>query len=121
MRSSVYLILIASAIVLLGTTIETTYAWVLNVEVTDKPFGEDRVLVMVKGADGWVHDRWYDFASIKTGPGTGIVSVNVPESAIPSGETYEACVSSNIILSILPSCKYFAHGSGDESISMSLS
>jgi hypothetical protein len=76
---------------------------------------------MVKAADGWKHDQWYDFSSIKTGPGTGIVSVNVPESKIPSGETYQACVSSNIILSILPICKYFSHGSGDESISMSLS
>ena len=89
-------------------------------QVPDKPFGDDRVLVMVKGPDGWVHDRWYDFASIKTGPATGEVSVNVPESGVPSGKTYEACVSSNFILSVLPSCKYFSHGSGDESITMSL-
>ncbi len=114
------MILFASAIVLIGASVETTYAWVLDVEVTDKPFGEDRVLVMVKAADGWVHDVWYDFASIKTGPGTGIVSVNVPDSKIPSGETYQVCVSANFILSILPSCKYFPHGSGDESVTMSL-
>ncbi len=111
MRNSVYLIFTASVIVLLGTSIGNAYAWVLDVQVTDKPFRDDRVLVKITGPDGWVHDRWYSFESIKTGPGTGQVSLNVPESGVPTGEIYEACVSSNIILSILPNCEYFAHGS----------
>ena len=42
---------------------------------------------MNKAANGWVHDVWYDFASVKRGPGAGIVSVNIWEDKIPGGET----------------------------------
>ncbi|WP_458747338.1 hypothetical protein [Candidatus Nitrosocosmicus sp. T] len=43
---------------------------------------------MEKGpAEG--HNKWYDFGSIKIGTAMYLVSVNVPESAVLSGETHE--------------------------------
>ncbi len=122
MKNWVYLVGIVAAVAVLGPSlVENVFAWTLNVQVVDKPFSDTTVLVKVTGPDGWVHDRWYDFSSIKTGPGSGEVNVNVPESAIPSGEMFEVCVSTNLILSIIPSCQYFTHGEGDAGVTMSLS
>lgn len=100
---------------------ESANAWRLYVELTDKPFGDDKAYVKVKGPDGWEQYKWYNWASIKTGPSTGEVVWSLSESNFPSGEPYEVCVSSKAGFSLIPYCYYFTHGTGDEKVSVPLS
>ena len=120
-KKFVLLALSTSMLFFAPAMVESTNAWRLYVELTDKPFGDDKAYVKIKGPDGWEQYEWYDWASIKTGPSTGEVVWSLSESDFPSGEQYEVCVSSKAGFSLIPYCYYFIHGNGDEQVSVPLS
>ena len=101
--------------------IGNVFAWTLTVNLVDKPFGDDEAWVEVRGPDGYRDSAWYDWSSIKTGPSTGKVSLNMPESAFPSGEPYEVCASSGDLRPyVMPNCSSEFHSSGNEVVTKSL-
>jgi hypothetical protein len=113
--------IVTSALIAAPLVAENVFAWILDIELTNKPFKDDSAYVKVQGPDGWENSQWYDWADIKTGPGTGLVSWSLPESDFPSGEKYRVCVSSKAVFALFPDCNDFIHGSGDEMVSVSLS
>ncbi len=114
------MIVIGSVAVITPYLIQDISAWTLTIKLTDKPFGDDRAWIEVRGPDGYEAGSWYDWASIKTGASTASVSIYMSESDFPSGEQYQVCVSSKALFSLVPNCARGIHGSGDETIRMSL-
>jgi len=97
------------------------FAWTLQVDLTNKPFGDSGASVQVNGPDGYVDTKWFDWADIKTSSTSGTATMNVPDSGVASGEKYIVCVSSKQLMSLLaPFCYHATHGSGDEHISVAL-
>jgi len=96
------------------------YAWTLDVELTDKPFGDDRAFVKIRGPDGWENSKWYAWSNIKSGPSTGLVTWYLDESNFPVGEQYQVCVSSKLGFALFPYCYNFIHEYTHERVSVSL-
>jgi hypothetical protein len=97
--------------------IQLAYAsssWRLGVDLEQTTFGTERAVVTIKGPFGYQDTR-----SVQTGPSVS-VSFSVPDNAVPPGYNYQVCVSGSLISAILPNCQYFVHGSGDESIQMTI-
>ena len=57
-----------------------------------------------------------NFEIIKSDSDSGLVSINIPEIKIPSGERYEVCAEFLLSSYYVPNCKYFVHEYGDERI-----
>jgi hypothetical protein len=91
-----------------------TSTWNLGVDLEQSTFGTEHAVVTFKGPFGY-----QDTKSVQTGPSM-FVSFSVPESAGPPGYNYQVCVSGSLISAILPNCQYFLHGSGEESIQMTI-
>lgn len=97
------------------------FAWTLTINLTDKPFGDDKAWVEVRGPDGYTDNKWYDWSSVKTGASTGKVTMNIPESGVPSGEEYEVCASSGDLRPYVdPNCSREFHSSGNEVVTKSV-
>ena len=107
---------------LFGNTIAgNVFAWTLTINLTDKPFGDDEAWVEVRGPDGYTNSKWYDWSSVKTSASTGTVTLNIPESSVPSGEQYEVCASSGDLRPYVdPNCSRESHSSGNEVVTKSL-
>ncbi len=120
MKNWIYLIFITSIIVILGPYLVTkAFAFTLNVELTNKPFGDRDAWVQIQGPNGFSDSKWYNWASIRTATNAGMVTLNLPDNAFPIGENYKVCISSNHINYILsPWCSSFVHQSNEESISL---
>lgn len=122
MKNWIFIVFFIGSIAILSPLLlDEVSAWTLDIELTNKPFQDDSAYVKVQGPDGWENYQWYDWADIKTGPGTGMVSWSLPERDFPSGEQYRVCVSSKPVFNLLPYCYDFIHGAGDEMVSASLS
>jgi hypothetical protein len=117
----IYVLLILGSVAISGSfLISDAYAWTLTVKLIEKPFGDDKAWVEVKGPDGFEEGYWYDWGDIKTGPSTATVNIEMSESSFPSGEQYQVCVSSKTLFNLIPNCARITHGSGDEIVRMSL-
>jgi hypothetical protein len=116
------LILIIGALAIGGPYLTgKVFAWTLQVELTNKPFGDSGASVQVNGPDGYVDTKWFDWAGIRSGPTSGTATMNVPESGVPDNSPYTVCVSSKQLNALLaPFCYHANHGSGDEHISVAL-
>ncbi len=122
MKNWIYLVSIASTIMIVGPLLtEKAFAWMLTVNLTDKPFGHARAWVQVQGPNGYVDSKWSNWNSISTGTSSGTVTWNLPDSQFPDNSQYIVCASSNEVLAFVsPNCVSGFHYSGDESITVSL-
>lgn len=113
----VYLISIFITIVVLTPyLIEKASAKLVTVNVTDKPFGNDRVMVDAKGPNGYDSGgQWYNWSNVQSSdnPSSGSVSLNLPDSEFPVGANYQICVSSNPLFSLFPNCVMVKNNSND--------
>lgn len=100
---------------------DESFAWLLTIDLTDKPFGDKYVYVTIKGPYGWEKSKSYLWKNINDSPTTATVAWNLPNNEFPKNGKLKVCVSSNALLSfVLPNCKMFTHKSGDGYITMSL-
>ncbi len=121
MKNWIYLICIVIAVAALGPSlIDKAFAWTLFIDLYNKPFGDDKAWVQVKGQDGWVDSAWYSWASIRTSNNAAMVTWDLPDSEFPPGSAYEVCVSSKEIALLFPTCITYTHGNSDESVSVPL-
>lgn len=96
------------------------FAWTLDVELKNKPFGDDSAFVKIRGPDGWTNSEWYEWSNIKSGPGTASVTWYLSENDFPVGEQYQVCVSSKPGFALFPYCYNFIHKYDHERVSVSL-
>ena len=122
MKTAIFPLLSILGIGMIGATgIGNVFAWTLTINVVDKPFGDDKAWVEVKGPDGYTKSQWYEWSTIKTGPSTGKVTMDMPENSFPSGEQYEVCASSGDLRPYVdPNCSREIHSSGNEAVTKSL-
>ena len=116
MKNLHYLYLLVILTLLLGTSIENVSAWILNVEIKNEGLVDDEIQITVKVESELIHDMLYNFEIIKSDSDSGLVSINIPEIKIPSGERYEVCAEFLLSSYYVPNCKYFVHEYGDERI-----
>jgi hypothetical protein len=122
LKNHIYLSLITIAVIIVGLSlISKAYAFTLDVTVTNKHFGDRSAYVEVKGPDGYTTSHTYNWASIKTGVTSGMVTLNLPDDAFPIGGTYEVCVSSKPLYSLIfPYCYQFGHENEEEAVTTPL-
>lgn len=111
------MLIAASMIVMILPTLEQiahaqSSDWTLYVDLRRSSFGVSEAFVTLKGPFGYV-----DRQSVETGT-DAMAIFSVPGSAVPEGYKYQVCVSGGLLSSLLPNCKFFRHGSDDESIWM---
>ena len=112
-RKSQYAVgFVISFALFMGTLVPT--AWQLDIYLDNPPFGVDRAEVTVGGPIGWTESGY-----LATGPPSIIASIDVPDREIPEGYQYRVCVGAGFFTFDLH-CRYFTHGSGDESVRMNL-
>jgi hypothetical protein len=118
----IYFILVFSTIVVLGPLlIEKASAFTVTVNLSDKPFGDSKVWIEAKGPNGYDHGDWYIWSSIRTGVETGTVTLNLPDSAFPTGEEYRICASSKAGFNlIIPNCVRSTITDGNAALDISL-
>jgi hypothetical protein len=97
-----------------GEAQSSSSSWSLDVDLRQSTFGVPQAEVILRGPFGY-EDR----QSVRTGPDAS-VSFDVPSDAVPEGYRYQVCVSGGLVSSILPNCRYFNHGSGNEAIWMAV-
>jgi hypothetical protein len=113
---------IALAALLTNLLVGNAFAWPLTIQLVDKPFGDDKVFIQIKGPYGYNERVYYFWTDINTSPTTASVTMNLPDSEFPSSSEYQVCVSTKESLSfLLPNCYRGEHDSGGESIRVSLS
>lgn len=95
-------------------SVKASSSWNLSVDLRQSTFGTERVCAKVKGPFG--HE---ETQCTPTGPSAS-VSFNIPGSAVPSGYQYQVCTWGGVVSAILQNCQMFTHGSGDESIWMTV-
>jgi len=88
--------------------------WLLTVNLVQTQFGTSSATVNLKGPFGY-----QDSQTTSTGPSPS-VTFTVPSSQVPDGNKYQVCVSSSIVSAVLPTCQFFNHGSGDETVTMNI-
>jgi hypothetical protein len=86
--------------------ISKTYAFILNVRVVDKPFGDSSAYVEVKGPDGYDEGNWYNWVDIKTGITSGMVTLDLPDEVIFNA--------------LIPNCHSLTHKSDPATVTVSL-
>jgi hypothetical protein len=87
--------------------------WTLHVDLSKSSFGVSTAFVTLKSPLGYV-----DRDSVATGIDAKAI-FSVPGTAVPEGFSYQVCVSGGLISTLLlPNCKFFRHGSGDEYVWM---
>lgn len=122
MNKWIYLISIFGAIVILGPyLVEKASAFTVTVNLSDKPFGDSNVWVEAKSADGYDHGDWYNWADVRTGGTSGAVTLNLPDSAFPTGEEYHICASSKVGFNLFPNCVSSINNGGDATVDIPLS
>jgi hypothetical protein len=101
--------------------ISKTYAFILNVRVVDKPFGDSSAYVEVKGPDGYDEGNWYNWVDIKTGITSGMVTLDLPDDSFPIGGEYKVCASSKVIFNaLIPNCHSLTYKSDPATVTVSL-
>ena len=116
------MISIFSAIEVLGPyIIEKALAFTITVNLADKPFGDSSVWIEAQGPNGYKHGDWYNWSSIRTGVESGTVTLNLPDSAFPTGEEYRICASSKVGFNVIfPNCVRSIISGGDATVNISL-
>lgn len=91
--------------------------WTLKVDVTDPPFGTDKVKVSINGPYGYKKIKWATVESENTR-----VTIDIPGGKIPVGTEYKLCVQTDTIEIILDrNCEpIYRSNSGDEQLTYSL-
>lgn len=110
----VIVLVVAIAIFCAPQLVNMAYAWELDVHLTQSTFGTSTAEVTIVGPYGW-RDQVY----VETGEPSIIASIDVPDDEIPEGNYYQVCVGAGLI-TLSPNCQNFTHGSGDESVSMTI-
>ena len=85
--------------------------WNLTVNLYHTPFGTNQIYVEVKGPFG---NNYYQWVQNGISPST---TFSLSGSEFPEGYNYQVCVGTGLLASILPTCNFFVHRSGDETVS----
>lgn len=91
----------------------TSSDWTLTVRPVHVNFGDANIHIHIKGPFGAYRD---DTIANSQDP---IDTFSMTGSDFPSGYRYQVCITSTAIGFVLPHCKYFTHGDGDETATIS--
>jgi hypothetical protein len=90
------------------------WGWELRVELSDSTFGSDQVCASVEGGYG------YGPVNRCTNPGRDAAVVFNLGDRIEEDENYHVCAWGGLLSALFSNCEYFLHGSGDETVRMSV-